>query len=190
MNCRRCLFIVLMPLPLVLGACAETSVTDHLVVPSTLSAEQSPLHLTQLGRALVTIETALPEDAWDRDKRIVEAEKMVVAALAPITGQLVPADSEAALLAKARAAGLDSVIIIRVEDYERYGHLTIGIDLPPLKWDTNTTVSLRVRALDAHDGKVLADLRRDRVRGGLFTRRTAEDLPQEMNELLLSLIAK
>jgi hypothetical protein len=170
-----------------LCACAETQVTDHTVSPV-----DQPINAARLGRALVVIESALPTDDSEREARAAEASRLVRESLAFVTGRIAEGepDGDDQLLSLARNNGLDSVLIVRIEDYARRGNLYVALAVPPVSWDTNTSVSLRLKALDARTGAVLADLRRDRVRGGLFTNRTTADLPDEIRATIESLVVK
>lgn len=166
-----------------LTACAETRVTDHVAVPA-----DPPLSVGRQGNVLLVVETALPDDGPDRDARSDEAARLVRQSLESVTGRVSGMAGEERLLALARSDGLESVMVVRVDDYARRGVLHIGVSLPPLTWETSTVVSLRLRVIDVRTGAIVADVRRDRVRGGLFTRRTAEDLPDELKEALRSLV--
>lgn len=95
---------------------------------------------------------------------------------------------EGRLLAAARGAGLSSVMIVRVDDYVRRGTLSVAVAVPPVSWDTKTAVGVHLRVLDAATGAVRADVRRVRENGGLYTLRTADDLPQELNAAVASLV--
>ncbi|MGE5476212.1 MAG: hypothetical protein ACM3Q1_06125 [Bacteroidales bacterium] len=168
-------------LALGLAACAETRVTDRAATQATIPAKLA-------GKTLLVVETALPADTPEREARAAEAVALVRQHLAPVTGGEAAPASDEALAAQARAQGLDSVSVVRVEDYARRGNLYVAIALPPVAWDTRTEVTLRLRVVDARTGATLTDLRRDRVRGGLFTLRKAEDLPAELTETLNSLL--
>jgi hypothetical protein len=168
---------------LVLAACVETSVTDHAALKAAPG-----LDAARLGRTLLVVETALPDDDAARDAHATATIGLVRATLAGLPGAAADPDTEANLLARAKSGGFDSVLIVRVEDYTRHGAVRIGLAVPPVVWETSTLVSLRLRALAAGSGAVLADLRRDRVRGGLFTDRTEADLPDELAVTLRSLI--
>ncbi len=174
---------LLLALCLGLAACAETRVTDRAV-----SSASRSVSAERLGRALLVVEAALPGDSPDRDVRAAEAVRHVWQALDFASGEVTESASEEQLLAHARDGGLDSVLIVRVEDYARLGNLRIGFSLPPVSWETNTVVSLRLRVLDVRTGAVVTDLRRDRVRGGLFSYRTVEDIPGELREVLRTLV--
>lgn len=165
---------------LLLAACAETRVTDHALGPQPLAAARS-------GRTLLVVETALPAASPDRDRRAAEVTRLVREHLAATATHVATPDRDDVLLAQARAEGLDTVSVVRVEDYGREGNLYIGLGVPPVSWDTKTVVSLRVRVLDARTGAILTDMRRDRTRGGHFTARTEEDLPAELEQALESL---
>jgi len=176
---------LLLALALTLAACAETRVTDHA-----LSSELTAVSHQRLGRTLLVIEVALPADQPERAVRLEEVSALIRTQLAPVTAAVVPSGPDNALLAQARGLGLDTVTVVRVEDYVRRGNLYLSLALPPVSWDTATTVSLRLRVLDVHSSTVIADLRRDRVRGGLFTLRSADDLPEELQQALRSLMVE
>ncbi len=168
----------LLALCLGLGGCAKTTVTDH-----SLQAVAAPVQAAKLGKTLLVVETALPATAA---AAAVEAARLVRESL-PATATAGP-DREERLLVQARAQGLDSVLMVRIEDYARRGNLYLGVAVPPVSWDTSTLISLRVKVLDAKTGEVIADLRRDRLRGGLYTLRSPKDLPAEMKAMLASLV--
>ncbi|HXP97958.1 MAG TPA: hypothetical protein VN809_14680 [Telmatospirillum sp.] len=161
--------------------------TDHAVSPTNSTVDTS-----RLGQTLLVVESALPGDDAERDVRAAEATRIVRESLAFVTGRFGEGElaGDDQLLGIARANGLDSVLIVRIEDYARHGNLYVALAVPPVSWDADTTVSLRVRALDAKTGAVFADLRRDRVRGGLFVNRTTGDLPEEIRAAIQSLVVK
>lgn len=165
----------LMAACVLLAGCAKTTITDH-------GLAAGPVPASRLGRPLLVVETALPaaETAGAEAARLVRESLPAAVSADP--------DSEDRLLAEARMRGLDSVLTVRIEEYARRGNLYLGVAIPPLSWDTSTLISLRVKALDARTGQVIADVRRDRVRGGLFTLRTPKDLPAEMKAMLASLV--
>lgn len=176
---------LLLAFSLMTAACAQTRVTDHAVTP-----EATSVAADRIGRTLLVVETALPADMPERQARAAEVAGMIRGQLAALTGEIAAPDRDEALLAQARAKGLDTVSVVRVEDYVRNGNLYLAVAVPPVSWDTATTVSLRLRVLDARSGNLVADLRRDRVRGGMFTLRSAEDLPDELHQTLRSLIVQ
>lgn len=163
---------------LALCGCARTTVTDHSLAPV-----DGPMAAAKIGKPLLVVERALPVNAKSDG---AEAERLISQAF-PGAETAAPA-AEEQLLSQARARGLDSVLMVRVEEYARRGNLYLAVALPPVSWDTSTLISLRVKALDAKTGAVLADLRRDRLRGGLFTLRTPKDLPAELKAMLASLM--
>lgn len=168
------------------ASCTRTTVTDHAAMPNS-----QVLRADRLGRALLVIETALPSgEGAEVEQRAAEAVRTLRETLSFLPTRPGAAAAETELLRRAAAAGLDSVLAIRVEDYRRTGELHLGLAVPPVSWETRTVVSVRLRAVDARTGEVIADLRRDRVRGGLYTHRTADDLPGELAETLRSLVAE
>lgn len=176
---RSSLLVMLTLLPV---GCAKTTVTDHAAV---LPAERA-VSTQRLGRTLLVIETALPDD---KSALADEARERLRAALSGLPGHPAEPDTEVRLLERARAEGLDSVLMVRVEDYARRGELSLGLAVPPVNWSTRTVVSLRLRALDAADGTVIADLRRDRECGGPYTLRGTDDLASEMMAVVGSLFS-
>ncbi len=164
-----------------LGACAKTTITDHVL------AAKPPVDAARLGRSLLVVETALP-DAQGKGASPGSAEAIRLIRESFAAAGTAEADSEERLLAKARAEGFDSLVLVRIEDYVRRGDLYVGIALPPVSWRTATLISLRLKALDTKTGAVIADLRRDRTRGGLYTLRSSRDLPAEMKALIQSLV--
>lgn len=174
-------FAILMALSL--GACAETRVTDR--VPTAM-----PTIAATTNRTLLVVETALPAEMPERDTRAAEAAEVTRGHLAARIGGVAETGSDEVLAAEARSKGLDSVSVVRIEDYARRGNLYVGVALPPVSWDTKTEVSVRLRVIDAQTGATTRDLRRDRVRGGRFTLRSPKDLPGELAETLDSLFSK
>lgn len=184
-----------------LANCSETRVEDHAAVPAPGSGAPV-ISAARLGRVLILQQVALPVGIPNRARHEAEAEKAVwetIAAL-PIP-HVIPATvlgprptagwsslDDAELLAAARRVDADTVMMLTVEEYARSGHLFIAIALPPVWWDSKTSVSLRLRLLDVRSGVVLADLRRDRESGGTYVDRTPAQLPGELEASLRSLI--
>lgn len=167
-------------LALSLGACAETRVSDRppVAMPTTAATP---------NRTLLVVETALPADTPERDTRAAEVVELTRSHLAPRMGAVATPASDEVLAAEARHKGLESVSVVRIEDYARRGNLHVALALPPVSWDTRTEISVRLRVIDARTGTTTGELRRDRVRGGLFTLRSPKDLPSELTETLDSL---
>lgn len=183
---------------LAVAGCAATSVTDHS--PSgAASAGAAVIRSGQLGRTLLVTDMALPAHVEARAEREAEARAVAARTIATLTSREVVAaerllgeaagGDEARVLAAARANGFDNVIFLRIEDYQRNGELLVAVAVPPVAWKTETAISLRFRVLEAADGTVLADIRRDRVNGGFFALRKVEDLPAELDLALRSLVA-
>lgn len=165
---------------LTLTACAETRVTDRAAAPT---PPQS------LGSTLLVVETALPADTPERERRAAEAERLAGEFLSARVGGTTAPAPDAALAAEARARGLSSVSVVRIEDYARRGNLHVALAVPPVSWDTRTEVTTRLRVIDVASGTTASELRRDRTRGGLFALRSPDDLPGELAAMLDSLFA-
>lgn len=162
---------------LMLAACAETRVSDH----ATESPRPAPLE-----RTLLVVETALPADTPDPERRTAEAQAVVHALLDQRVGGVAATAPDSALAAEAQARGLSSVSVVRIEDYARRGNLYVALAVPPVSWDTRTDISVRLRIIDVQSGTA-TELRRDRTRGGLFTLRSPADLPEELGKTLETL---
>jgi hypothetical protein len=170
---------------LALGGCAETQVTNH-----TPQSERISLPIERLGHTLLVVENALPHgdhEAWDQT---ADLTTLISGYLGQAVGGSTTTHSDADLLSQARAQGLDSVTIVRIEEYARHGTLSVNIALPPVSWETHTLVSLRLRVLDVKTGHTEIDLRQDRKNGGPMTLRSRQDLPKELQESLSSLVIK
>ena len=187
---------------LAFAGCAETKVEDHATLAAANAAPVAAA--AKLGRVLVVEEAALPADLPDRSRHQAEAERAVWKAVTALSlTDAIPAATvlgirpaagwasldDASLLAAGRRAGADTMMTLRVEEYACSGNLYLAIALPTVWWDSKTSVSLRLRLLDVRSGKVLADLRRDRERGGTYVDRTPDELPDELKASLRSLIA-
>jgi hypothetical protein len=162
---------------LMLAACAETRISDHTT--------ESP-RPAALDRTLLVVETALPADTPDLESRTAEAQAVVHALLDHRVGGMAAMAPDAALSTEARARGLGSVSVVRIEDYARRGNLYVALALPPVSWDTRTDISVRLRVIDAQSGTA-SEMRRDRTRGGLFSLRSPADLAPELAATLESL---
>lgn len=167
-------------LALSLSACAETRTSDR-------ATAAMPAVTATPNRTLLVVETALPADTPERDTRAAEATEVTHRHLAARMGAVAESGGDDTLAAEARSKGLDSVSVVRIEDYARRGNVYVALALPPVSWDTKTEISVRLRVIDARSGATTRELRRDRVRGGRFTLRSPQDLPGELRETLDSL---
>jgi hypothetical protein len=92
---------------------------------------------------------------------------------------------EAGLLKQFSGQGVDTVIVIRIE--ELTPRLTFTFSLPFL-WGGTNEADFRIRALSVKSGTVLADMRVKRFTGGPFNIRPAEWSRIELNEALKEII--
>ncbi|MBP2310940.1 hypothetical protein [Azospirillum soli] len=193
---------------LLLAGCAETRMTDRVAVggvPSSSPPLLNPVvQAVDLGRTLLVPITGFRSGDPDQVRREAEVERVVRETVAglPIRQTVTPDTllgappeggwagiDEGRLVAAARAAGLDTVLILRVDDYARTGAITVALAVPPVTWETETKVAVQVRLLDVRSGTVRTDLRRLRERGGLFALRGHDELPAELSATVRSLIA-
>lgn len=148
--------------------------------------------------------TVLPEAAWRTDQK--EPEKREVMALAEIKSvfQSFPCGRvsesggvrdfadwssipEAELLNRFASEGVDTIIIIRVE--ELTPNLDITFSLPFL-WSGSNEADFRIRVLSTKTGAVLNDMRINRMTGGAFNIRPAEWSGAELNAALSKIVGK
>jgi len=130
----------------------------------------------------------LPEMAWRDDQK--EPEKRQQMALEEIErafgeipcGSIAPPGGirgvakwsdrpEAELLQAFSREGVDTIILVRIEELTPRVHLTYSL---PFLWGSASEADFRIRALSVRSGAVLADMRVKRSTGGPFHLRPAE----------------
>ena len=161
-----------------LASCSHTSIDEHVGPGS--SKTISP---AQLGHVLLVIETALPTPSFTE-----QASQCVREAVAFLPHSEANSDTESHLLQIAQSQHLNSVLIIRAEDYQFDNNFGIYLSLLPIRWTAQTAVSIRIKALDAKSGTVLADLRKDRVTETTYKNLFTEERSEEMKALIASIL--
>jgi len=137
----------------------------------------------------------LPEAAWRHDQK--EPKKRELMALEEIekSFQDIPCGStsrpggirnfsnwsskpESELLTQFSEEGIDTIIIIRVEEFTPRLEITFSL---PFLWGGSNEADFRVRAISVKTGAVINDMRVKRVTGGPFNVRPAEWSRVELN---------
>jgi hypothetical protein len=93
--------------------------------------------------------------------------------------------SESDLLDKFADEGVDTVILIRIEELTPRFHFTFSL---PFLWGSSSEADFRIRALSVKSGVVLIDMRVKRFSGGPFNIRPAEWARIELNTALDAII--
>lgn len=177
-----------------LAGCSATTVKSYQA-----AGEESICNGNNLGTV-----TVLPEAAWRADQK--EPEKREAMALAEIKSVFasipcahVPESGgvrdfaewssipEAALLERFALEGVDTLIIIRMEELGPQISLTFSL---PFLWSGANEADFRVTALSTKTGTVLNDMRIKRMTGGPFNIRPAEWSGAELRAALSEIMEK
>jgi len=163
---------------MILSGCAATQVNKYQA-----AGQGSLCNEKNLGTVAV-----LPEAAWrPNQKEPQKREKMALEELKKVF-RSIPCGStsspggvkefsnwsskpEAELLAQFAKTGVDTIIILRLEELTPNLHFTFSL---PFLWGGSNEVDFRIRALSTRTGAVLNDMRIKRVTGGAFNIRPAE----------------
>lgn len=140
----------------------------------------------------------LPEAAWRPDQK--EPEKREAMALEEITrafeampcGEVVEpggvkafsdwsAKPESALLEQFSTDGVDTLVIVRIEELTPRLFVTFSL---PFLWAGSNEADFRIRVLSVETGAVLSDMRVKQMRGGPFNVRPAEWSRDELGSAL------
>ncbi|MEZ4217036.1 MAG: hypothetical protein R3E88_11205 [Myxococcota bacterium] len=142
----------------------------------------APCASAALGTVAVLPETAWREDQKDRAEREAMALRAIERALEGLgCGSLAPpggvralapwsAQGDAALAAALAAEGVDTALLVRVEELGPRVAVTLSL---PILWVGTTEADFRVRMLRTRDGAVWLDRRVRRTSGGPFQLRPA-----------------
>jgi hypothetical protein len=179
---------------LIFAGCAATKVSRYQA-----AGQSSICNGNDLGTVAV-----LPEAAWRPDQK--EPQKREMMALAEIKDvfQSIPCGSvsqpggvrefanwssipEPELLNRFASEGVDTIIIIRVEELTPNLNITFSL---PFLWGGSNEADFRIRALSTKTGTVLNDMRINRVTGGAFNIRPAKWSGIELNSALSEITGK
>lgn len=187
-------FIICLFFLVLISGCVATTVNNYQAVgKSTICSG------VNLGNIAV-----LPEAAWRSDQK--EPEKRERMALEEIKKafQGIQCGSvsspggirefsnwsgkpESELLANLSSEGIDTIVIIRVEELTPRILITFSL---PFLWGGSSEADFRVRVLSTKTGAVLNDMRVKRQTGGPFNVRPAEWSRAELNSALAEVIGK
>lgn len=144
----------------------------------------------------------LPEVVWRRDQKEPEnRQAMARVAMEEAfrempCGKLVPpggirvfsswsARPESDLAGQFSAEGIDTIVIIRVEELTPRLYITFSL---PVLWAGSTEADFHIRVLATKTGQVLSDMRVKRSTGGPFNLRPAEWAGNELQAALRQVI--
>jgi len=186
------LFIVIMHV----SGCTTTRMSKYSIHKNKFICNEVT---TDLGNIIV-----LPEAAWRSDqKEPIKREEMAIGEIKSVfknfpCGKIslpgairhfsnwsdVP---ESEMLNKFSNEGIDTVIIIRMEELTPRLEITFSI---PFLWSGSSEVDFRIRVISIKTGHTLNDMRIKRITGGPFNVRPAEWSRAEFNAALHSIIKK
>ena len=185
---------LLLCVTLILEGCAATTVSKYQAAGNSSICNGSELGIVAI----------LPEAAWRADQK--EPQKRETMALTEFEDvfQSIPCGSvsdpggvrefanwseipESKLLSRFASEGVDTIIIIRVEELTPNLHITFSV---PFLWGGSNQADFRIRALSTKTGTVLNDIRINRVTGGVFHIRPAEWSGEELNAALSEMIKR
>ncbi len=180
MRSLRC-WVIPLAFALLTGGCASVQVRDavhHGALPWGLPSGQP------LGRISVWPEVDWRPDQKEKPSREAMARTAIentfqdfphgrVTEIRPVAAS--SAASEQARLDEAKAAGVDTVVIVRVAELGPLLYLSI-----PVLWSTYSDVKFRLRVVSPASGEVLLDAERQRQVGGPFALRGTGPLTKEL----------
>lgn len=94
---------------------------------------------------------------------------------------------EAELLTQFSSEGVDTVILLRMEELTPYLYFTFSL---PVFWGGSSEADFRIRMLSVKTGAVLSDMRVRRTTGGPFNVRPAQWSGDELRAALQGIIGK
>jgi len=144
----------------------------------------------------------LPEVAWRDDQKEPEKRKLMALEEIERSFQKIPcgsvlapggirklsnwsSKSESDLLTDFSKEGVDTIILIRIEELTPRLYVTFSL---PFLWGGSTEADFHIRALSVKSGTVLSDMRVKRFTGGPFNIRPAEWARMELNAALEDII--
>ena len=193
---RSIYLISIIILAILIAGCATTSTKIYQISEKTVICGRNS---DNFGYTAV-----LPEAAWRNDQK--EPAKRELMALEEIKkafdnfpcGSLsAPGGvrefakwsrkSESELLKDFSNEGVDTIILLRIEEFTPRLYLTLSL---PVLWGGSSEADFRIRMLSVKTGKVLVDMRVLRSTGGPFNIRPAEWARDELKAALHSIIWK
>lgn len=174
------------------SGCAVTSLSTYKTVGNVKICNG-----INLGKVVV-----LPEAAWRSDQKEPESRERMAMDEIEKSFQAFPcgsisstqgirefsnwsSKSESELLAQFLSEGVDTIIMIRVEELTPRIQVTFSL---PFLWGGSSEADFRLRVLSTNTGAVLNDMRVKRITGGPFNVRPAEWSRAELNSALTEVI--
>ena len=151
---------------------------------------------TDTGNTVVLLETAWRSDQKEPVQRQQMAFEEIEKAFTNFPcGNIVipggirnmPTIPEGEMLKNFSNEGMDTVIIIRVEELTPKLEITFSI---PFLWSGSNEADFRIKVVSVKTGNIVTDMRVKRVTGGLFNIRPAEWSRTELYTALRSIIKK
>jgi hypothetical protein len=189
---KKIFYFTIFVITLLGTGCATTTISKYQAVGESTICN---------GRDLGTV-AVLPETAWRSDQK--EPEKRSMMALEEITksfqmmscGKLSEpggvkafsnwsSNPESELLAQFIVKGVDTLIIIRLEEFTPRLSFTFSL---PFLWRGSNEADYRIRVISTKTGTVLNDMRVKQVTGGAFNVRPAEWSREELSSALAKTI--
>ncbi len=183
------LFIVIISV----SACASTRTYTYNTVQREAICDKAN---TDIGNTVVLLETAWRSDQKEPVQRQQMAfEEIEKAFMNFPCGNIVipggirnmPTIPEGEMLNNFSNEGIDTVIIIRVEELTPKLEITFSI---PFLWSGSNEADFRIKVVSVKTGNIVTDMRVKRVTGGPFNIRPAEWSRAELNAALRSVIKK
>lgn len=193
-NFVRLIFIFI--IVIYVSGCTATSMSTYSIDKTEYICNETN---TDLGNIVI-----LPEAAWRADqKEPVKREEMSLEEIKSVfknipCGKISLPDGikdfsnwsdipEAEMLNRFSNQGIDTVIIIRMEELTPTLEITFSI---PFLWSGYSEADFHIRVISVKTGHTLTDMRIKRVTGGPFNVRPAEWSRIELNAALHSIIKK
>jgi len=177
---------------LIISGCASTTMHTYQAVGKRNICEGA-----DLGKIVVLPETAWRQDQKEPKKRELMALEEIEKSFQSITCGSISKPGgirgfsnwsnkpEAELLKQFSEDGIDTIIIIRIEELTPRIGVTFSL---PFLWGSSNEADFRIRAISAKTGVVFNDMRVKRLTGGPFNIRPAEWSRVELNSALGNII--
>ncbi len=189
---RKTMYFLMFVTALFVTGCATTTISKYQAV-----GESTICNGNNLGSIAV-----LPETAWRPDQKEPELRSMMALEAITKSFQIIPCGNvsksggikefsnwssrpESELLTRFSAEGVDTLIIIRIEELTPRLNFTFSL---PFLWGGTNEADFRVRVISVKTGAILNDMRVKQVTGGPFNVRPAEWSRADLNSALHKVI--
>ncbi len=188
------LTVLIITTNLIITGCAATTVNIYQVGEEKTLCDKKGKNL---GYVAILPEVAWREDQKEPDKRKQMALEEIERSFNQIPCGTLSAPGgireyanwsnkpESKLLQNFSQEGVDTVILIRIEELSPRLYITFSL---PFLWGGTSEADFRIRALSVKSGAVLTDMRVKRFRGGPFNIRPAEWARKELSAALNDIV--